>query len=72
MGKLRTRSQARPVIDLAWRWWLEVRPPGGKWVAVGTAGTRDAAAAWLVRFAGRGGVRVKHPPTLVATLTTGG
>jgi hypothetical protein len=72
MRNNRKRSSSHPPLDLAWRWWIEVRPPNGKWTAVGTAGTRAAAAAWLVRFAGRGGVRVQRPPALVASLAAEG
>ncbi len=72
MDKRRARQPTRKPIALAWRWWLEIRSPGGKWVAVGTVGTRSAAAAWLMRFAGRGGVQIRKPPALVASLAVEG
>lgn len=52
----------RPSFDSAGRWKLLFKPRRERrWLLLGTAGSRDQAERWLIRFAGHGDFRLDQP-----------
>lgn len=49
-------------IDHTARWGIEHRRRGDKtWTLLGTAGSRDQAERWLIRFSTSGDFRIRQP-----------
>ncbi|QEL20405.1 hypothetical protein PX52LOC_07499 [Limnoglobus roseus] len=61
--ELGRRSNSPPDrLDHSLRFGIEYRPlTRGRWRLLGTAGTRDQAEWWLIRFAGGGDFRLRPP-----------